>query len=167
MPKFRLIHAVTTLALLSFGLCSLAQEWRKEELSVVDNAFMSKQKESINNLTRRHFGRQLTGKKSNDFPLLQRLLDEQRVKPQEVQILQAMGVIFGDILRTEKSLRWIIYIDKYGRSRALNIPNQRDVIFPITMISRRVEVGAKVDINELYQKAEVSLETIKKQIIVY
>ena len=98
---------------------------------------------------------------------MQRLLDEQVVKPEQVQTLQAMGVILGDALKEEQGLNWIVYIDKYGRSKALNIPGQRDVVFPITMISRRYQTGAQVNIENVYQKAIASVEHIKKQIVVY
>ena len=152
---------------LSLSNPSLAQLWRKEPLSVVDKTFMQKQRDSINALAQRHFGRSLNGQKTNDFPILQRLLDDQVVKPGQTQVLQAMGVILGDVLKAEEGLNWTIYIDQYGRSRALDIPAQRDVVFPITMISRRYEAGAKVNIEAVYQKAVANVKQIKKQIVVY
>lgn len=166
MPSYRhLLFAITAL-LLSNSLM-LQAETKQEPLSEVDLAFMDSQREAINTLTRRHFGRQLTGEKSNDFPLLQRLLDEKRIAKEDIKTLQAMGIIFGDIIAKEQALRWTIYIDKYGRSRALAIPKQRDVIFPVTMISRRIQAGADVNIEELYQKALKSIQFIRQQIVVY
>lgn len=166
MTSYRyLLFAIATL-LLSNSLL-LQAEARQESLSEVDQAFMASQRKAINTLARRHFGRQLTGQKSNDFPLLQRLLDERRVSNQDIKTLQAMGIIFGDIIAKEQALQWTIYIDKYGRSRALAIPKQRDVLFPVTMISRRVQSGASVNIEELYQKALKSTQFIRQQIVVY
>ncbi|MGK0442435.1 MAG: hypothetical protein ACJA0N_002246 [Pseudohongiellaceae bacterium] len=171
MSKARFPHYLLPLALLalclSLSLNSYAQKWSKEPLMGNDKAYLQKQREAVNDLAQRNFGRSLNGKRSNDFPIMQRLLNEKVIKPEQTQILQAMGVILGDNLKAEQRLNWIIYIDRYGRSRALNIPGQRDVVFPITMISRRFETGLDVDIERVYQKAIESVEQIKKQIVVY
>ncbi|MCR8924041.1 DUF3806 domain-containing protein [Dasania sp. GY-MA-18] len=163
-------HHYLTLFCLVLGLCfslnSSAQQWRKEPLTVNDQTFMAAQRDRIDELTRIHFGRQLNGKKDNDFALMQRLLDDKIVKSDQVAILQAMGVVLGNILKEQEGLSWTIYIDRYGRSRALAVPGKPDVVFPITMISRRYEVGAEVNIEEIYQKALASVTAIKKQIIV-
>ncbi|WP_019529523.1 DUF3806 domain-containing protein [Dasania marina] len=167
MHKQRYLTLFCLLISCCFSLNSYAQEWRKEPLTTNDQTFMAKQRDSIDELTRRHFGRQLTGKKDNDFALMQRLLDEKIIKPEQVVLLQAMGVILGNVLKEHEGLSWVIYIDRYGRSRALDVPGKRDVVFPITMISRRYETGGEVNIEQLYQKAVASVATIKKQIIVY
>lgn len=149
------------------SLNSMSDTWKKEALSIVDVQYMQKQRDSINELTRSHFGRQLNGEQNNDFALIQRLLDEQIINADQRELLQALGVVFGDIFKKQHGLSWIIYIDQYGRSRALDVPRQEDVLFPITMISRRVEAGLKVSIDDINQKAEKSLAQIKQQIIVY
>ena len=161
-PPFLLL-----LSLFLFCAQAQAQTSRQEALTEIDKTFMANQRASINDLCREHYGRQLTGQRLNDFALLQRLLDDQLVKPTDVLTLQAMGVIFGDIIAKELRLSWTIYIDQYGRSRALAIPKQRDVIFPVTMISRRIQAGANVNIDAVYQKARDATETIKRQIVVY
>jgi hypothetical protein len=145
---------------------ALAQQWRTEQPSKIDQQFMAQQLQRIEDLTQRHFGRRLTGERNNDLPLLQRLLDEYIVGPDDKATLQAMGMVLGEVIRQEEKLSWIIYIDKYGRSRALSVPKQRDVLFPITMISRRAETGAKVNIEEVYQRALSELTFIRQQILV-
>ena len=168
MPTRLICSFLALIFCLSLGSNSaLAQQWRKEDLSAIDKTYMQKQRDAINDLAQRSFGRSLNGQKANDFAIMQRLLDEQVVKPSQTRLLQAMGVILGDVLKAEEGLNWTVYIDKYGRSKALNIPGQRDVVFPITMISRRYEVGAKVSIEEVYQKAVTSVQQIKKQIVIY
>ena len=48
----------------------------------------------------------------------------------------------------------------------LAIPTQDEVIFPMTMISRRAEVGNTVNVDEIYKKAQAAVADIRKIIIV-
>lgn len=165
MSLFRL--TVITLLLLCHTGFSYSQQWRTEPLTRNDTMYMDEQRERVDDLIRRHFGHRLNGQKDNDIAQMQRLLDDGIVGRDDVVLLQAMGIVLGELIKSEQGLSWIIYIDKYGRSRALKIPGQRDVLFPNTMISRRVEAGAEVDIIELYNKAIAELNRIRQQIIVY
>lgn len=165
MPLIRLL--VISLLLLCHSGLSHSQQWRTEALTYNDKLYMTQQRERVDNLLRRHFGSQLSGQKTNDIIQMQRLLDNNIVTGEDAVVLQAMGVVLGELIKSEQGLSWIIYIDKYGRSRALKIPGQRDVLFPNTMISRRVEAGAKVGIEDVYNKAIEQLNRIRQQIIVY
>ena len=157
---------VITLYLLLACQVGIAQTFRVEALSSIDLKYMQDQRDYIDQTARRHIGTQLNGEKDHDLRLLQKLLDQQLVKPENRKGLQAMGVILGDHLKREENLKWIIYIDKYGRSRALAIPERDEVIFPITMISRRAEVGNKVNVDAIYNKAQAAVAEIRKIIIV-
>jgi hypothetical protein len=72
-----------------------------------------------------------------------------------------MGVIMGDLLAAEFDLHWVIYEDRKGRSRALRYRESDNVIFPITMISRRREVGNQTSVADIYQKASDIIATHK------
>ena len=157
--------AITLCLMLTCSL-AMAQTFRVEALSPVDLAFMQDQRDFIDNTARRHLGSQLNGQKDHDLRLLQALLDQELIDRENSQGLQAMGVVLGDHLKKEEGLTWIVYSDKYGRSRALAVPKQDEVIFPITMISRRAEVGNTVDVNEIYNKAQAAVAEIRKIIIV-
>jgi hypothetical protein len=157
---------VIVLSLLLACQVGIAETFRVEALSSVDLKYMQDQRDFIDQTARRHLGTQLNGKKDHDLRLLQKLLDQQLVNQENRQGLQAMGVILGDHLKREEGLRWVIYIDKYGRSRALAVPAQDEVIFPMTMISRRAEVGNTVNVDEIYNKAQAAVAEIRKIIIV-
>jgi hypothetical protein len=105
------------------------------------------------NLLSRHFGVYLSGDTQLDLSYLQRLLDEQRVDSDDLQTLQGMGVALGEVLRKERYLKWVRYIDPEGASRALQLTHEDYYVFPITLISRRASVGAKVDVQVLFQRA--------------
>lgn len=131
---------------------------RTFSLSPIDREFMEEQRERIDVLARTHLGRQIRGEKENDLTVLQELLDQRLVKSDEVLLLQAMGVIMGDLLSDELKMPWVVYEDKLGRSRALRLGLTEHYLFPITMISRRAEVGAPVDVRDVYAKAVAAME---------
>lgn len=158
---------VISLLLLCHTGFSYSQQWLTEPLTRNDKVYMAEQRERVDDLLRRHFGSQLSGQRASDIRQMQRLLDDKIVSSEDSVILQAMGVVLGELIKSEQGLSWIIYIDNYGRSRALKIPGQRDVLFPNTMISRRVEAGAEVRIEDIYNKAIEQLNKIRQQIIVY
>ena len=63
--------------------------------------------------------------------------------------LQALGVVFGDVLSELLSAPWVIVDDEFGRDAALLVSEDPVILFPITMISKRVEDGEAVDVAEL------------------
>ena len=141
---------------------SLAQPTpRMGELSSVDLEFMAQQRTLLRDLAAARLGRQFNGDQERDLDLLQSLLDKQLVRPDQTRELQAMGVIMGDLLSAEFDLHWVIYEDREGRSRALRYRESDNVIFPITMISRRREVGNQTSVADIYQKAADIIITSK------
>jgi len=122
-------------------------------LSGVDQQYMTHQRDLLEDIVRRNFGRRFTGSADNDLELLQWLLDRRLVDPKDTRSLQAMGVILGDVLASQLTLQWVVFEDKLGRSRALKDATTGELLFPITMISRRVEVGNRRPVVQIYQKA--------------
>jgi hypothetical protein len=154
MFKETLITALVLASLLA-GQDARPQEAepRITQLSVIDRDFMDDQRQAVDERARSALGRQIRGDKSNDLDVLQQLLDRQRVKPDETVLLQGMGVVMGDLLAEELGMDWVIYEDKLGRSRALRFGLGDHFLYPVTMISRRYEVGAPVDVRAIYDKA--------------
>jgi hypothetical protein len=160
----RQLHLLTFILFASFSSVLSADNWRTETISPIAEKNMQEQWDSIDELISRHFGRKLNGNKLNDIPVMQRLLDENIVRAKDVRLLQAMGVILGRLLRSENGLNWVVYIDRYGRSRALQVPGfDKEFIFPVTQISRKAEVGIKVDILEVYGDLEKSILDIRNK----
>lgn len=128
----------------------------------LDHAYMAQQAARIDELAARQLGRRLQGDDS-DLDLLQTLLDRQVVRAGDELNLQAMGIVLGDLLAGEYRLDWIIYKDDRGRSRALRIGRDNQVLFPSTMISRRIKAGADVDIRAIYNSAGATVERVRAQ----
>jgi hypothetical protein len=131
-------------------------------LSPADQQFMQAQRERIDSLARTRLGRQLKGSIENDLGILQTLLDRKLVKPDQTLELQAMGVVLGDLLAQDPSASWVIYRDTLGRSRALQLGKSDNFLFPITMISRRAETGAVVDVNAIFAKADRLMQPYRR-----
>ena len=147
------LAAITILGL-GFGLTSVAAgDPSISDLTRLDQQYMNEQRASIDDLARRSFGDQINGNTAHDLDVLQRLLDRGVVRPEQTQLLQAMGMILGDLLAADLDMHWVLYEDSVGRSRALRYRHSEEYLFPVTMISRRREAGNRKSVAEIYQKA--------------
>ena len=147
---------------LLFSLCATAEQAANiGKLSFLDNQYMEQQRSSLDDLARIELGSQFNGTKERDLALLQSLLDRKAVRADQKKELQAMGVVMGDLLAKELHLHWVIYEDALGRSRALRYRESDNYLFPITMISRRVEAGNTSRVSDIYQRA---VDLIKPQL---
>jgi hypothetical protein len=124
---------------------------RIEPLTAIDQQFMSDQRVRVEQLANR-LGRNLSGQATRDIDTLQRLLDDGLVSSTDTLTLQAMGVVFGDLLGNHLDMNWIIYRDNAGRSRALRHRNADVTLFPMTMISRRHQNGSTRRLQSLYDE---------------
>ncbi len=150
------LHSLILLVLATlFAVSVQAQEGQVQvsALSAIDRQWLQIQRARIDELARPRLGQQVNGDKVNDLDLLQKLLDQRLVRADETEILQSMGVVLGDLLAAELGMQWVVYEDQLGRSRALQMPGTDYHLFPITMISRRVEAGARVWVLAVYNKA--------------
>jgi len=124
-----------------------------DDLSYLDKQYMEQQRAALETITRQHFGRGFNRSPNNDIELLQRLLDSRLVKQDQIEQLQAMGIVLGDLLATEFNLSWVVYKDRLGRSRALKDGITDTYLFPVTMISRRREAGNTTAVADIYYRA--------------
>lgn len=153
------------LALVFCSLPTLGQDAVKvSDLTPLDRQYMQRQRDTIEDLARRYTGSGFDGSAENDIPLLQRLLDERRVRPDQTEELQAMGILLGDVLAAELDMHWVVYEDPLGRSRALRYRETENYLFPVTMISRRQEVGNDRPVQEIYAKAVSIIEPIREKL---
>ena len=155
------ITVLLTLALLLPALrVAAAGEARISELSYLDRQYMSQQRELIGDLAALELGRRFNGNADNDLEILQLLLDRHLVRSDQTRELQAMGIIMGDLLAADLGMDWVVYEDSQGRSRALRYRQSDEYLFPVTMISRRREVGNQTPVTVIYQKARGIIEPL-------
>jgi len=118
-----------------------------------EKAHLDLQRQFVATLARRHFGGPTTRSKQ-DLLTLQRIVDEGLVSKDQTYELQALGVALGDVMVAELGYQWVAHVDDTARTRALRYPGSSDVVFPVTMISRRVAAGEPVDVRALFAKSE-------------
>lgn len=140
-----------------FSLFTVTPSWaqgsdierRIEPLSPLDRQFMDSQRKTIAEFAN-SMGRTLSGNADRDLDTLQRILDSNVVARDDVLTQQAMGVVFGDLLAEALAMKWVVYRDRAGRTRALRYGNEDIYLYPITMISRRYSAASNKSVSELY-----------------
>lgn len=160
-PFQSFLTALAAVFVLSFfASASSAQTSTKPQLDDFDwrdNRYHTKQWNQIDELSRHHLGTQLKGDNS-DLDVLQRLIYKGVINKDDRERLQALGVVLGTVMEKELNLTWKIYNDQQGRSRALCVEESGECLFPITMLSRRMEVGLVPNVSEVYDKARSLIE---------
>jgi hypothetical protein len=82
--------------------------------------------------------------------LLQGILDSGWIEPHETAKLQSLGVTLGDALAQSLELEWVMVEDDDGRDPALRVPGTTVILYPLTMISKRIRRGESVDVVGLF-----------------
>ena len=77
--------------------------------------------------------------------------------------LECLGVVLGDAFVQEMGFEWVAVEDDYGRDLAVKIPNSSIIVFPLTMISKRLERGEEVDVFDLFNGVAAHVEKLQKQ----
>ncbi len=155
LPRFFLSTLLASLLVLAPAIRAqqVTEPPRIEDLTYLDRQFMEQQRAQLEDLCRREFGRGFSGQRDDDLALLQQLLDKRLVRGDQTQELQAMGLVMGDLLAKDLDMHWVVYEDQLGRSRALRYKDSDNYLFPMTMISRRREVGNDTSVADIYKKA--------------
>lgn len=130
---------------------------RLSNLTWADRTDFERWTGEVERIGRRYYGQPLRHDKS-DLDLLQRITDDRRIKQDDIETLQGLGVVLGNVLQRELGLEWKVYEDAVGRSRALCAPGTSDCLFPVTMLSRRLEVGLTVDVHKIYNDAVAAID---------
>ena len=116
----------------------------------------------LNRLVVETFGRSLAGGPS-DVELLQRVLDENVYDVSDTFELQTVGLALGDAIRSGLGLHWVMVEDEHGRDPALGWKQTSLLVFPLTMVSKRLERGERVVLEVLVDALERDLPGIKGQ----
>ena len=95
--------------------------------------------------------------------LLDAILQNKWIAPDETLKLQCLGVTFGDALAQKLGLMWVAVEDDYGRDAALTLDGTSVHLFPVTSISKRIERGEEVDVYRLFEQACTTIERLKRE----
>jgi hypothetical protein len=123
-----------------------------QPLSGEDRMRLTRQEAVVLKLIQSRYGEDATLKHSKtDFTLLQKLIDDKALRPDQTYELQCLGIALGQVYAAETPLRWVMVEDEYGRDPALQYPDTTIILFPLTMISKRVEQGREVDVADIFR----------------
>ena len=125
-----------------------------EELSVGEQFVLDSQRGEIEDLVARKLGVLYMKGSREDIAVLQRLVDGGYISKTRTKDWQSLGIVFGDILAEELDLRWVMFEDNLGESRALQYRKTLNFVFPVTMFSKRVQYGQSIDLPAIFSKIE-------------
>ena len=91
------------------------------------------------------------------------ILQESSLKPSQTYELQCLGVVLGDAYVQDMKMEWIIVEEPHRRDPAIRFPGTSIVLFPLTMISKRVERGETVDVFDLYNEIAAQVDQLRRQ----
>jgi hypothetical protein len=77
--------------------------------------------------------------------------------------LQCLGIVLGDAFVQEMGMEWIMVEDDEGRTPAVQVPKTSIILYPMTMISKRIERGEKIDVFELFNGVAAQVEELQRQ----
>lgn len=122
---------------------------RVEELSSDDVALLQKQREWLLGHYASNPSESYSGYAAK-LALIETILASGWVKPDETWKLQSLGVALGDALAEHMALRWVAVEDEYGRDPALQDGSTSLKLYPLTVISKRIEAGEDPKVAELF-----------------
>jgi hypothetical protein len=96
-----------------------------------------------------------------DLRLLQRLHDDGGLKAGRAKELEAVGIVFGEVLAARTPLRWITVEWQGERALGLQYPDTTVIVFPGSMIAKRVDRGERVEFDGLFQGTVAQVEELK------
>jgi len=96
--------------------------------------------------------------------LIDIILKSNWINMDETNKLQCLGVSLGDAIAQDLGLKWIEVEDEYGIDPALKLGDTTLIVFPLTMISKRIENNENVDVYDLYAKIKVKVDDLKYRI---
>jgi len=83
--------------------------------------------------------------------LLDGIISQNFIQPDETWKLQALGIVFGDALVQQLGMEWVTVEDEYGRDPAVAFPGTTLMAHPLTAISKRIEAGETFDVYDLFE----------------
>jgi hypothetical protein len=93
--------------------------------------------------------------------VIRAVLDAKAFRRDQISQLQGLGIILGDALAGELGMKWKMVEDRQGVSPCLVLEGTSIVLFPQTMISKRIERGEGVDVFELFNGIVEKVEELR------
>jgi hypothetical protein len=132
-------------------------------LTVEDEEELRQQRAVVEKYLGDETSREKYKKAAGKLGLIRGLLANDVFKTNQTYELQCLGVVLGDAFVQELKMEWVIVEDEYGRSPAVRVPGTTILLSPITMISKRVGNGEKVDVFDMFNWAAEKISEMQRQ----
>lgn len=132
------------------------------ELTHEDRTRLEDQRTIVAAAANQRYGASTLRKTVADLSVLQRLIDDRVFSKSQTYELQSLGIAFGDVLASELPLRWVMVTDEYGTDPTLRFKATTVQINALTMISKRIEKGEKVNLLELLRITREQLRPLSE-----
>jgi hypothetical protein len=127
------------------------------DLSPDDLTWLQRAEEHILGVLIAKYGGTAFDRTGADLVSLQRLLEDRSIRAQDVLEAQCVGVVLGNVFVETTSMRWKRVANEYGDMIALHDHTIHFTLYPLTMISKRLEDGRDIDLLALYEDLAKSL----------
>lgn len=135
----------------TFAILTLADQARLTEQRGVVEAFLGGDADNVRKYAT------AAGK----LGTIRALLDANVFMPDQTYELQCLGIVLGDAFVLELGMEWVMVEDEYGRDPAVRVPGTSIVLYPLTMVSKRIEQGEAVDVFELFNGVATHVEDMR------
>lgn len=99
--------------------------------------------------------------KDESILLIQKAIDENKYQAGQTYEWQSLGIALGDYIQYKNhNFHWAIVRDEYGRDLSLQYKNLSLAIFPMTMISKRIEDKKQVNVIGLINEVKDTIEKV-------
>ena len=115
-------------------------------------------------IARDNFGDVAFTHTETDLTIIQRILDNRILDEKQTYEMQCLGLVFGDVLARKTDLHWVTVVDAYGRDPALQFRDTGLILFPLTMISKRIGDGQRVEVADLLRHMEEEVAGLKDEV---
>ncbi|MEN9867662.1 MAG: hypothetical protein RL748_3252 [Pseudomonadota bacterium] len=100
----------------------------------------------------------------NDLQRLQVIIDSAQIPTENTQELQSLGIVFGKVFVNETPhYDWWVIEDEYGEDACVRYKETSLLIFPQTMLSKRIEDGETPNVSDVFYALREQLEHIKTE----
>jgi hypothetical protein len=94
---------------------------------------------------------------------LRAILKANAFAPAQTYELQCLGVVLGDAFVQDLKMEWVIVEDAFGRDPGVRVPGTSILLFPLTMISKRIERGEMVDVFALFNGVAAQVDQVRRR----
>lgn len=117
-----------------------------------------------NEIAQQLTGQHYTGELA-DLNILQSVLDSKILAADATLALQSLGMTFGQVLANDnRDYDWWMVDDVDGRDPCLRYKETDLLVFPQTLLSKRVEQGEAIDVPTLYNDLTQQLHQVQTQL---